>query len=118
MQNKPSSKITNKLRSSAGESIAETLVALLISALALVMLAGVIAASSRIVNSERSKLNTYYEKNEKIVKLNSELQGPVNITIKVTEKDNSTTTVGTESVKYYKNDAFTNKPVIAYKRAE
>ena len=54
-------KIMNKLGSSSGESISETLVALLISALALVMLAGVIATSSRIVRKSRESMESYYD---------------------------------------------------------
>jgi len=53
-------KIVNKLGSRSGESISETLVALLISALALVMLAGVIASSARIVTKSRDSMKTYY----------------------------------------------------------
>ena len=54
-------RIRSKLGSRAGESISETLVALLISALALVMLAGVITTSTRIVTSSRESMNNYYD---------------------------------------------------------
>ena len=46
-------KLTARLRSRAGESIAEVLVSLLISSLALVMLAGMISAAARMVTRSR-----------------------------------------------------------------
>ena len=53
-------KVTQKLKSSAGESIAEVLIALLISALALMMLAGMINAASNTVTTSREILEDYY----------------------------------------------------------
>lgn len=52
---------TRKLRSRAGESIGETLVALLISALALLMLAGAISSAGRIVTRNKESMDTYYK---------------------------------------------------------
>ena len=49
-----------KLKSTSGESIAETMVAVLISALALLMLAGTINSSSRIITNTQTKLIEYY----------------------------------------------------------
>ena len=49
-----------KLRSTAGESIGETLVALLISALALVMLAGAVSSASNIITRSNDAMNDYY----------------------------------------------------------
>ena len=53
-------RVLKKLRGNAGESIAETLVALLISALALVMLAGAVSAASNIISKSNEKMNEYY----------------------------------------------------------
>lgn len=77
-------KIMNKLGSSSGESISETLVALLISALALVMLAGVIATSSRIVRKSRESMESYYDNCNEMVLMSagagsSEKTGQVSI---------------------------------------
>lgn len=110
--------INNKLRSTAGESISETLVALLISALALVMLAGAISAASRIVMKSRSKLETYYDKNETLVNLSAGSNaGSVTITEPpapgaIADDDD------TESIPivYYENDAFSKNKVIAYRK--
>ena len=49
-----------KLRSTAGESIGETLIALLISALALVMLAGAVSSASNIITRSNDAMNDYY----------------------------------------------------------
>lgn len=53
-------KMLKKLRSTAGESIGETLVALLISALALVMLAGAVSSASNIITRSNDAMNDYY----------------------------------------------------------
>ena len=50
----------DKLRDRAGESIAETLVGLLISALALLMLAGALTSASNIVNKSKTAMEDYY----------------------------------------------------------
>lgn len=115
MQKKSVSKVRNKLSSRKGESISETLIALLIAALALAMLAGAVASGSAIVKKERSRLKSYYSNNEHIVKLDS-LQGPISINITLEEKNGITSSVGSEPVMYYKNEAFKKKPVVAYKR--
>lgn len=53
-------KMLKKLRSTAGESIGETLIALLISALALVMLAGAVSSASNIITRSNDAMNDYY----------------------------------------------------------
>lgn len=53
-------RIQSKIRSRAGESIGETLIALLISALALMMLAGAISSAARIVMRNKSAMEEYY----------------------------------------------------------
>ena len=51
--------IAAKLRGQLGESIAETLIALLISALALMMLAGAVSAAANVITKSRTSMNTY-----------------------------------------------------------
>ena len=53
-------RIQSKIRSHAGESIGETLIALLISALALMMLAGAISSAARIVTRNKAAMEEYY----------------------------------------------------------
>ena len=52
-----------KLKSRAGESIAEVLVALLISSVAIVMLASMITTSARITNDSKKSYAEYYDAN-------------------------------------------------------
>ena len=56
----------NKLSSTSGESIAETLVAVLIAALALLMLAGTINSASRIITRSQQELSNYYSVNNQM----------------------------------------------------
>ena len=58
---KPRGRLSSKLKSKAGESIAEVLIALLIAALALTMLASVITTSARIITSSKAAMNAYYQ---------------------------------------------------------
>lgn len=57
-------RIAARLKGRAGESIAETLVALLISALALVMLAGAIGSAARIIHESNEVVETQYNNAE------------------------------------------------------
>lgn len=52
-----------KIRSERGESLAEVLFAMLFSALALVLLASMITASTRIISASRDRMNSYYAQN-------------------------------------------------------
>ena len=58
-------RIMKKLRGIAGESIGETLVALLIAALALLMLAGAVSSAGKIVTRNRENMKTYYSTGQK-----------------------------------------------------
>ena len=58
--------IKRKINSRRGDSIAEVLIALLISSLALVMLASMITSSANMINSSKKKLNAYYEESAKL----------------------------------------------------
>ena len=74
-------KAGRRLRSRAGESITETLVALLIAALALTMLAGAVSSAGQIVMRSRDKLNSYYEEAVSVVEMSgSGTSGSVKIT--------------------------------------
>ncbi len=63
---KAGKKLINRLRSRAGESIAEVLVAVLISALGLAILAGMVAASSNMVTKSKSAMQTYIQEENKL----------------------------------------------------
>jgi hypothetical protein len=53
--------IKHKLHSKAGESIGETLIAVLISALALLILAGAIGAATRIMTRSNAAVKEHYD---------------------------------------------------------
>ena len=105
----------NKTRRTSGETIAETLIALLISSLALVMLAGVISSSSNLVDKSRSTLDAYYTANEEngIIDQSGEGSGAT-ITIKDTGYDGKLSDTA-YSVTYYTNAKFSRTPVISYR---
>lgn len=60
-------KAKRRLCSQAGESLGETLVGLLIAALALTMLAGAMMTSSGIITKSKAALNTYQDGIEQVV---------------------------------------------------
>ncbi len=107
-------KLRNKLNSHSGESISETLVALLIAALAMVMLAGAIGAASTIILGSRKKMKDYYDSNAGIVSMSSSETASGTITI----TDDSTSgkiTITPINVTFYKNETFNQKTVVSYK---
>ena len=57
-------KIAARLKNSAGESLAEVLIALLIAALALTMLAATISAASKMITNSKTKMGEYYAAND------------------------------------------------------
>lgn len=101
-----------KLRSNAGESIGETLVALLISALALVMLAGAISSTANMITTSAAKMGEYYDGDDVLVQ-QADSSGTAS-TITITGSDG---TAQTRNVSCYTNSAFANKPVVAYQYA-
>lgn len=104
-------RIKGKLRSCSGESIAETLVALLISALALLMLAGAVTASTRVITRSNDVIGDYYKGNRNLEEHSSSVPGsPIVI------KDFDTGSVIKQyitNVSYYVNE-FGNNTVVAY----
>ena len=103
--------VKRKINSRAGESISETLVAVLISALALVMLAGAITTASRLVTQSRNRLESYYEANNVMAEMPD--SDGVASSVYITESDGSASFAC--EVNLYRNEVFKNKPVSAYK---
>lgn len=104
--------IKKKLRGRAGETIAETLVALLISALALLMLAGAVSAGVRIIEQSNNVLYQYYEGNNNLVNYTTPTlpSQPIVIT---DSAGNEIERYTDEVVSYYVNK-LSDKAVIAY----
>ena len=99
-----------KVKSAAGESLAEVLVSLLIGALALLLLAGMITASSAMVKRSTESMETYNEKENAAAEKAGTGSGTV--VLKYNGRSESF------RVKYDSFEAFGNKEVISYEAAE
>lgn len=117
-------KIKKKVFNRKGDSIAEVLIALLISSLALVMLAAMITASANIITNSKTKMNDYYEE---INVLNTFLSpNPpvttvsstnVRTTLTVTDPDGTSTSKYEDyNVSYCVDRMFQSKPVVSFKK--
>ena len=110
--------IKSKLNSKSGESITEGLVALLISSLGLLLLAGMITSTNRIVSRSKEATRNYIEQNNALVEQGTSLEtGTVSFSGGGSEKltNNSGDTI---SVTYYTNEQTGSTPVTAYKKTE
>ena len=113
-------KLKNRLRSQAGESIAEVLVAMLISVLALTMLAVMISSTLSMVNKSKLKMNEYYDAN-RVLEMQPDSTDNTNVTVstgKISIKSAGDMAVAELNVTgidvtMYRNDTF-SKPVYAY----
>lgn len=118
-------RILRKLSSNAGESIGETLVALLISALALMMLAGAVTSAMRVVTRSKRSMDEYYQVNNAVAarataapdvdSLDPEgFTGTLTVTLSglLPEDDEEI------DVDYWKNDLMSGAPVIAYTKQD
>ena len=107
-----------KLRSSRGESIGEVLIAVLIAALALLMLAEMIASSTRLITQSKAKMSAYYDANNAL----TEQAGDGTLTGSVTLADESNTAVklengaASQAVTYYVNETSGSVPVVSYSK--
>ena len=110
---KLSERLKKKLKMSRGESIAETLIALLISSAGLMMLAYMITAGGKLVTGSRTRMSEYYEKNNIIAEQKGEAEGTLSVTI--TDKNLTTPLSQTFTVDYFENDTQKKIPVISYR---
>ena len=104
-------KIVKKLRSQAGESIAETLVAVLVIAVALTMLASMISATVSMVKTSEAKMDDYYKANAALETLSADKEMTVNIS---QGEEESSVLIESADVVYDINNVL-SKPVIAYR---
>ena len=114
-------RIRKKLKSEAGESIAEVLIALLIAALALTMLASVISSSANIINNSKKKLSDYYAANEELsaekqAATGSKISKATDVTFTLKDKNGVAHSLSRKSslVTTYTNSQLSNTQVIAY----
>ena len=104
--------VIDKLKGNSGESIAETLVAVLIAAFALLMLAGTINTASNLITKSQNTLNEYYEANNN---LEQRKNGISDKSVTITENTNKITFIGnTYSATVYENDVLGTGTVTAY----
>ena len=100
-------RIAQKLRSRAGESIGETLIALLISSLALLMLAGAISTTTRIVTHSNETMDAYYAADRGLAARDT---GEASLTVTLNDGENT----WSYNVNAYENATFSTRRVIAY----
>ena len=103
-----------RLKDLRGESIAETLVALLVSSVGLLMLAGMLNGSTLMIDRSRKTVGSYYAGNNKLEEKAGDPEGTLDMVFRDAEgeiREKSFT------VYYYENRTLGKKPVISY-RAE
>ena len=118
--------IKRKISNQRGETIAETLVALLISAVALVMLASMISSSSSMITRARDRLSAYYDNIELMNRESNSaadeyIKGSSNLSVQDLDSSASEKIVFEESkipVNYYGNTAFSKTQVVTYRYSE
>ena len=96
-----------KLRSRAGDTIAELLIALLISSLAMVMLAGAVSSASNMIRRGNDAMTAYFTED------NAMAEQAFTEDLTATLKEGGIP-LQTWAVKYYSNDTFGKAHVIAY----
>ena len=110
-------RIKNRLRSKRGESLAEVLIATLLSAVAMVMLSSMIFTSNRIVTHSKEVTQKYVTENNRIVeKKGTYREGSVSVVIG--ENVVKLTDGSSDYLKawYYVNNSLSNVPVALYKK--
>ncbi|MBO4419995.1 MAG: hypothetical protein J5789_09265 [Oscillospiraceae bacterium] len=113
-----------RLRSKRGESIAEVLIALMISSMALVLLAGMITATTGIVKKSKDATNEYTGKSNQLVeKLDSECSGSGEVhfllrNVSGALSDTKLTDSAEESISvlYYVNESIGSVKVTSYEK--
>jgi Tfp pilus assembly protein PilV len=108
------STVLSKLQSSAGEALAEVLVAILIAALALTMLASAITSTTKMVNQSKVKMEAYYAENDSMA-IQDQEEAAGQLTVTLTEGETPRTLNG-EAIKanYCMNTMVGRTKVISY----
>jgi Rod binding domain-containing protein len=125
-------KLRSRLRSKKGESIAEVLVAVLLSAIGLTMLATMISATSKMVIRSRNLTKEYVEQNNQLVEKADTSTRTGSVQVRRVDDDSSVATpirlyddpTANEEdasyfdipVKYYVNSRVGNVEVTSYKK--
>lgn len=111
------SRAWRKLHSTLGESIGETLVALLVSTLGIMLLAGMIVASTRLIMQSEETLSKYYTANNIISAQDiGDTKGQLKITIADKSVSRHFYDIVIEDVNCYTNTEIGNTPIVSYSR--
>ena len=109
-------RIAAKLKSAAGESLAEVLIALLIAAMAMAMLATAISSTARIVTRSKTAMKEYYDGNNALEAASpSDDDHPITIVFDGVQLTDETSADGSFSVYVFQNEHSKKVPVISYK---
>lgn len=108
-------RLKKKLKNNSGETIGEVLVALLISGLALLMLAGAITTSSDLVTRSSRKQEEYYAKNEALL---TDTGGTSGRQLTMILRGVGISNQKYENINYNINDEIGNIPIVAYTKKE
>ena len=115
-------KIRSRLKSNRGESLAEVLIAVMISALGLVLLASMINGAKEAVTRSKETVSTYMTANNRIVERTDGTSGSGTVGFALVEDIGTTeikltdSSADTISVVYYINDTIHSCAVTSYKR--
>ena len=107
-----------KLKSKKGESISEVLIALLVSALAIVLLAGMINASSEMIRNSKEKIDQYVKAENGIVEQNEDGPDTGSVTVRVNGQAAKLSDDAPDAgiqVEYYTNSESGRNAVRSYK---
>ena len=100
-----------------GDSIAEVLIALLISSLALVLLASMISSSANMITNSKTKMNDYYTETNVLNTFSGSVSSTtITAGITVNSGGMPVTASETYSASYYANSTFQNNPVVAFEK--
>ena len=107
-------KLIRKIKSRAGESLAEVLIAVLIIAVSAMLLAGMISSTLSIVTRSEAAYEEYYQENEKLETFSGST--PSTVTVKLTVNDGSGGTYNIDdiSVNCAKNERLSSHTVVSY----
>lgn len=106
--------IFKKIRNNNGESIAETLIALLVAALGLIILASAINSTSRIITSGNNKIKEYNEKEKIVVQQKVETDTATGIISFNNEKISYESGSIDIDINIFKNDVMKSNEVISF----
>lgn len=96
--------VSIKLRGESGETLAETLVSILISSLAMLMLAAAIGSAVNIIKNSRDKMEDFYgDESSMIASTSSSSLDNLDLTLGVALKDKDGEASLTKNVKVYKS---------------